>query len=955
MMATKVPNIKKFKGDNEISLSEWILQLEAQLRALNVTDADGKWKNILLCCTESVAFTTLSEAIVADNTITYAALIQKLKDKFCGVEYKRNLETKLRSLSWKKGINGNLFIHELKTCIKDLYGITDPNTISALAMNHVVNNLEETIRKEAKIFQLHGSTNLESLIEFLDTRCQGSEFHLPSANTRTAAVEVEDDRIGKLETMVTNLCTKLDSLKSGTNENRREMECSICHKLGHDRSRCFKAKTCFKCKKVGHISRFCRSSNDKAGNTSSSEFNESGDIIKPTPRIVMKLNICDTEIDFLYDPGSQVTIMTRKAYDSLKFKPPIQEIKKSGTTVDGSRFSFEGIVYLNITFPQTPKSRDSYTLEYEPVLISSKVTTCIYGAQTESRFKNCYRDIEHSTILYTTKENKNVNVKCYREKVSATTAYVKVAKVTIIPDGYTNFVKGRVSGYKQFENGGFLYDFETIDNVEVIDLKLDKIDRTVKFPVINNSGFDLKLKKGMIMAEISEVEEFVEEGQVSVASLEGKDFDFDDLDVGGELDSGEKRKLENILRNYHGKVKDFPISKAKLPNKHEIKLSDQIPTTCAPRLIPHSRRAAVEKQLKILLDSGCIEKSTSPYSAPIVPVRKKDGSIRMCIDYRKLNTKTLTNKFPISKSEDLFDDLKGCKYFSVIDLTSAYHHILMEEQDRYKTAFTTHDEKYQWIVMPFGLSGAAYSLSASMSQVLVDLKEFTRNFFDDGIIFSKNKQDHFKHIEKVLNRFAKYGLHVNFIKSQFFKREVVFLGHILNEFGIKPERSKINEIVNITRPKNGDELRCFMGMVGFFRKFVPGFANVADVLFKLLKKGVKFDWSIECEESFIYIKEHLLTGDLLIHPDYSKPFILMTDASNKALGFALTQESDAGLQPVLYGGRSLNDSETRYATTDKELLGIFYAVKKCEFYLADNTIIVYTDHKPLIYLSTFKD
>ena len=221
-------------------------------------------------------------------------------------------------MSWKTGINGNILIHELKTCIKDLYGITEQNTVSALAMNHVVNNLEETIRKEAKIFQLHGSNNLESLIEFLDTRCQGNEFHLPSVNTRTPAVEVEEDQVGKLETMVTNLCTKLDSLTSGTNENTRGMECSICHKLGRDRSRC---------KKVGYIAKFCRSSIDRAGNTSSSEFNESGDIIKPTPRIVMKSNICDTEVDFLYDPGSQVTIMTRKAYDSLKFKPPIQEIK----------------------------------------------------------------------------------------------------------------------------------------------------------------------------------------------------------------------------------------------------------------------------------------------------------------------------------------------------------------------------------------------------------------------------------------------------------------------------------------------------------------------------------------------------------------------------------------------------------------------------------------------------
>ena len=161
----------------------------------------------------------------------------------------------------------------------------------------------------------------------------------------------------------------------------------------------------------------------------------------------------------------------------------------------------------------------------------------------------------------------------------------------------------------------------------------------------------------------------------------------------------------SILKDYHNRVKEKPISEAKLPIQHEIKLTDDIPTSCAPRLIPHSRRVAVEKQIQTLLSSGCIEKSSSPYSAPIVPVLKKDGSVRLCVDYRKLNSKTINNKFPIAKSEDLFDNLKGYKYFSVIDLTSAYHHILVNEKDKHKTAFTTHDEKYQWIVMPFGLSG----------------------------------------------------------------------------------------------------------------------------------------------------------------------------------------------------------------------------------------------------------
>ena len=282
-----------------------------------------------------------------------------------------------------------------------------------------------------------------------------------------------------------------------------------------------------------------------------------------------------------------------------------------------------------------------------------------------------------------------------------------------------------------FHEGGVLQDLEEIEDLDVIEMKLDKIERTLRFPVINSSGSDLKLKKGKILAEIRKVEEAVDEGDFSIAASETEiEVNFEELDIG--LEGEERDRLKALLEDYHNKVKETPISEAKLPIQHEINLTDDIPTTCAPRLILHSRLAAVEKQIQALLSTGCIEKSSSPYSAPIVPVIKKDGSVRLCIDYRKLNTKTINNKFPIAKLEDLFDDLKGCECFSVIDLTSAYHHILVNEKDKHKTAFTTQDEKYQWIVMPFGLSGASFSLSSAMSKVLSDLSGFARNFFDDG-------------------------------------------------------------------------------------------------------------------------------------------------------------------------------------------------------------------------------
>ena len=174
-------------------------------------------------------------------------------------------------------------------------------------------------------------------------------------------------------------------------------------------------------------------------------------------------------------------------------------------------------------------------------------------------------------------------------------------------------------------------------------------------------------------------------------------------------------------------------------------MTDNIPTTCNPRLLPHSRRAAIDQQIQQLLDNDCIEKTNSPYSAPnSAGIEKKSGGIRLCVDYRKLNSKTIAAHFPIPRSEDLLDDLKGCKYFTVIDLKSAYHHITIKKSDRPKTAFMAPDDKYQWKVLPYGLTGGAFSLSAAMSTVIKDLKDFIRIFFDDGIIFSITKDEHLK-------------------------------------------------------------------------------------------------------------------------------------------------------------------------------------------------------------------
>ena len=355
-----------------------------------------------------------------------------------------------------------------------------------------------------------------------------------------------------------------------------------------------------------------------------------------------------------------------------------------------------------------------------------------------------------------------------------------------------------------------------------------------------------------------------------------------------------------------------------------------------------------------MLEKGIIEHSDSPYSSPITPVKKRDGTIRLCCDFRKLNSKTIPKSFPIPKAENILDDMNEADVFTILDLKSAYWHIPIHEGDKYKTTFVVPNAKYQWRVLPFGLTDAAFSLSYVVFNILEEFRSFARSFYDDCIIFSK-REDQIRHVKTILDKFEKFGIQINFRKCQFAKEEVDFLGYVVSKNGITPQNVKTLEILEFQTPSNTSELKRFLGMASFFRKFVDNFSSKASVLYSMLKRNQQqFIWTTECEESFCYIKNELRNPNILVHPNFEKPFILILDASNKAIGHALLQEVTGELRPVLFGGRVLSDTEQRYSTTDKELLSIYFAAKKCEFYLVGHKSVVYTDHKPLIYLKTFR-
>ena len=241
--------------------------------------------------------------------------------------------------------------------------------------------------------------------------------------------------------------------------------------------------------------------------------------------------------------------------------------------------------------------------------------------------------------------------------------------------------------------------------------------------------------------------------------------------------------------------------------------------------------------------------------------------------------------------------------------------------------------------MAQGLLGAPFTFTESVMFLLRDFIEFCDGFFDDVIIFSETIEEHLIHLEKVLNKLAEYGIFINFEKCQFAMNSVSFLGHNISDKGILPTVQNLQKILDFSLPKDADHLRSFLGMCSFYKKFVPDYSNLVAPLFELLRKNAKFIWSEECNKNFGLLKEKLQKSPVLISPDFKKPYIIQTDASNKSLGYVISQEVDNELRPIKFGGRVLSKSELNYDTTTKELLAIYFCVKQNEVYLMNSNFL----------------
>jgi transposase InsO family protein len=434
-----------------------------------------------------------------------------------------------------------------------------------------------------------------------------------------------------------------------------------------------------------------------------------------------------------------------------------------------------------------------------------------------------------------------------------------------------------------------------------------------------------------------------------------------------EASSSEPRILK-LLQEYQD-VFPEELPKEMPPRRsyeHYIDTRDADPVNRQAYPLPADKLAELKRQVADLLERGLIETSSSPWGFPVIFVKKPEGAWRMCIDYRALNELTAKNGYPLPRIQDLLDIVGKAKYLSKIDLASGYWQVRLSEDAVEKTAFNTIWGKYQWRVMPFGLCNAPATFQTMMNETLRDfLGDSVVVYLDDILVFSESLEEHCQHLRQVLGRLRKQRLYAKPSKCVFATTELEFCGHILGNGKLRPIAEKVEVILSWPRPKNAHEVRSFLGLATYYRRFVKDFAKIAAPLSDLLKaedaevrkrKYREITWNEACELAFRDLKQALVTYPVLIQPDVNRPFIIESDASEWAIGYSLVQIGDDGKShPVAFDGRKLQGAELNYPVQEKELLAVKEALRTWDRFVdIDNGLptTVITDHQSLQYLAS---
>ena len=681
----------------------------------------------------------------------------------------------------------------------------------------------------------------------------------------------------------------------------------------------------------------------------------------------------------LVDSGASISVLSPRVIQKMKFKPKLVKKQINLHSVDGTPLAFDGCANIKFkiggnlveqTFHVSPSvtrnvilGRDwllkfGVRLYYDIPSLKVKNTyipLCndihIANIETEKRltslrFKDSYVSLDDDSVISSL-------LRLTRSEVlkpqSVTKCLVKI-RTKLVPNLKTSeiFIQDIDRGFLHSQPGLLVYN----------GVARVRNGRAVVY-ILNQSGKFVHLKNGTVVSR----GEGIVKGDIHAIDAEtavGEIAEMSSIDT-AETPVDAPAEFLPLVRSIIGRNRDvFATKDSELGRTNATKMvidtQDCSPIRLRPYKTPLNKRKIIEEAVSEMLDAKVIERSNSPWSFPMVIVKKSDGTNRPCIDYRKLNDITRKNSYPLPSIDFIIGNLGKAKYFTTLDLKSGFWQVQMDEKSKPKTAFACHKGLFQFNVMPFGLCNAPAVFQELMSVVLQGCEEFATAYIDDILIWSPDAESHRKHIQIVMNRIRQHNLRLKLKKCSFFKSETAYLGFTISDKGVQPDPKKVKVIQALSSPRTVREIRSFIGMAGYYRRFIPKFSHVAEPLIALTKKNARFRWSKECEQSFEILKGHLATLPLLAYPDPNKPYILYTDASDSCIGACLTQPSDDKTEflpncpnekPLFFLSHKLSDTQSRWSVIEKEAYAIYFALQKLDPYLHGAEFEIRTDHQPL--------
>ncbi|GFX21642.1 retrovirus-related Pol polyprotein from transposon 412 [Trichonephila clavipes] len=625
-----------------------------------------------------------------------------------------------------------------------------------------------------------------------------------------------------------------------------------------------KTLKCWTCGREGHLQRSCRARQGAETNSAGKLINghlvgrRLPDFGKP------HFQVCQISTK---STGANVSIirndLAQKLKEKLIWTPPRMVLQ----TVTGEKIDIHGKLKVKIKFGDTTYQHAVYVADIADPFILGLDFLKEHGFTLDFN-KNELRSIHEEVTIFKI-EHRTESIR----QVTANENITISPRTEIIVPGYigndVSFNSGLIGSAENKANG-----------LLIASTLVDLSRKTIPVRICNVTEKPRVFQKGEVLATCSPVTCVCKSSSLLLSNSPQQLTP--DLLENAELSPEQKSSAERLFQEFEDV---FSRNSSDIGHttvtQHRIDTADHPPIKQHPRRLPFAKQEEVGTLLREMQENDIIEPSSSPWASPIVLVRKKDGSTRFCVDYRKLNDVTKKDSYPLPRIDDTLDTLSGHKWgFSTLDLKSGYWQVEIHPEDREKTAFTSGQGLWQFKVMPFGLCNAPATFERLMETVLKGLTfEACLIYLDDVIIGGRTFEEHLQNIRK---------------------KEVNYLGHIISAEGVRTDPEKVSAVKNWKRPENLRELRSFLGLCTYYRKFVKGFSNIARPLHKLTESKQKFQWTKECEDSFLQLKEALTSSPILIYPQPDKPFILDTDASNESVGAVLSQEIDGQERVVAY-------------------------------------------------------